>query len=314
MHNILFLIAFIFFTTPSVGQLNLVPNPSFEDTVSCPSFLDNMLVQDWSSFGNSSDYYNGCSVTGMNVPNAVFGYQPAHTGTAFCGVATYFKGNSVLTNNYREFIGAQLLNSLQIGTRYYFSFYAVSAQNGVGYFSNNIGLRFFTNPYSKINPAPLDNFAHIKLDTLLTDTVNWHKISGSFIADSNYQYVAIGNFFDYLNTDTLVYITFPQCAYSYIDDVCVTTDSIYNESWTGLRDVEPNEVLIWPNPVQDYFQYKSAGRIDEIKIVDSRGRFIKSEKVNAREGRIDVGDVSAGVYFASFSNEKSISVYKFLKF
>jgi hypothetical protein len=70
----------------------------------------------------------------------------AHSGSAFCGVVTYFKGNSVLSNNYREFIGAQLLNSLQIGTKYYFSFYAVSAQNnGVGFFSNNIGLRFFTN-------------------------------------------------------------------------------------------------------------------------------------------------------------------------
>ncbi|MBK9638300.1 MAG: T9SS type A sorting domain-containing protein [Bacteroidetes bacterium] len=297
------------------AQLNLVPNPSFEDTVSCPLGLDNMQeVLGWTSFGNSADYFNGCSIS-MNVPNTPFGFQSSHSGNAFCGVINYWKGNSFLTNNYREFIGVQLVNSLQVGTKYYFSFYAVSAQsNSIGYFSNNIGLRFFTNSYSKTNPAPLDNFAHIKLDTLLTDTVNWLKISGSFIADSSYQYVSIGNFYDYLNTDTLVYLTFPQCAYSYIDDVCVSTDSLYNETWTGLQNIEPSEVQIFPNPVQDYFQFKSIHKIDEIIIYDSRGRWIKSELVNSTEGRINMGSISDGIYVALFRKEKSISVHKFLKF
>lgn len=43
----------------------------------------------------------------------------------------------------------------------------------MGFFSNNIGLRFLNNSYDKLNPAPLDNFADIKLDTLLTDTVTY---------------------------------------------------------------------------------------------------------------------------------------------
>ncbi|MBK9639392.1 MAG: hypothetical protein IPO63_16905 [Bacteroidetes bacterium] len=305
----------VFFNLPlAEAQINLVPNPSFEDTVSCPIGLDNMQeVLGWTSFGNSADYFNGCSIS-MNVPNTPFGFQSSHSGNAYCGVINYWKGNSVLTNNYREFIGVQLVNSLQVGTKYYFSFYVVSAQNNsIGYFSNNIGLRFFTNSYSKTNPAPLDNFAHIKLDTLLTDTVNWLKIRGSFIADSNYQYVSIGNFFDYLNTDTLVYTTFPQCAYSYIDDVCVTTDSIYNETWTGLHDDELNVVKIWPNPVLDYFQYESKQKIDEIIIYDSRGKFIISEQVNSRGGKL-ILELFPRVFILPCLEKKAISVYKFLKF
>ncbi|MBK7964473.1 MAG: T9SS type A sorting domain-containing protein [Bacteroidetes bacterium] len=305
----------LFFAGVGNAQVNLVPNPSFEDTANCPQFLDNMLVQNWSSFGNSADYFNSCSSTGMNVPNTAFGYQPSHSGSAYCGVITYWKGNSVLTNNYREFIGVQLVNSLQVGNKYYFSFYVVSAQNNsIGYFSNNIGLRFFTNTYSKTNPAPLDNFAHIKLDTLLTDTVNWLKISGSFIADSSYQYVSIGNFYDYLNTDTLVYLTFPECAYSYIDDVCVTTDSLYNETWTGLQSIDLNDITIWPNPIQNYFQFSAKKQINEFTIYDSRGKLILSENVNAVEGRIEFDILSAGIYFAVFRRERDFSVQKFLKF
>jgi Secretion system C-terminal sorting domain len=304
----------VFFILPlAEAQINLVPNASFEDTVACPSFLDNMLVQDWSSFGNSADYFNGCSST-MNVPNAVFGYQPSHSGSAYCGVVTYLKANSPNGNNYREFIGVQLLNPLQIGIKYYFSFNAVSAQsNSIGFFSNNIGLRFFTNSYDKFSPAPVDNLSHLKLDTLLTDTVNWHKVSGSFISDSAYQYVCIGNFYNYLNTDTLVYILYPECAYSYIDDVCVTTDSLYNETWTGIYSVEPNEVQIWPNPVQNFFQFKSNQRINEISIYDSRGKLITIVNVNSMEGRINLGIISEGIYFASFRKEKTILVYKFIK-
>jgi hypothetical protein len=316
MNAIKIFLLLLFFAGVGNAQVNLVPNPSFEDTVNCPLGLDNMQeVLGWSSFRNSADYFNGCSMTPMNVPNTAFGYQPSHTGNAYCGVITYWKGNSVLTNNYREFIGVQLLNSLQVGTKYYFSFYAVSAQNNsIGYFSNNIGLRFFTNIYSKTNPAPLDNFAHIKLDTLLTDTVNWLKISGSFIADSSYQHVSIGNFYDYINTDTLVYLTFPQCAYSYIDDVCVTTDSLYNETWTGLQNIVLNEIHIWPNPIQNYFQFNAKQLIDEVAIYDCRSKLIKSENVNALEGRIEFDVLSGGIYLAVFRRESDVSVHKFLKF
>jgi hypothetical protein len=77
MRTLITILIVLFILPQAKAQINFVPNPSFEDTVFCPQFLDNMPdVQDWSSFGNSADYFNGCSVTGMNVPNAVFGYQP----------------------------------------------------------------------------------------------------------------------------------------------------------------------------------------------------------------------------------------------
>ncbi len=310
----LILLILLVLSRPSHAQLNLVPNPSFEDTVYCPFGLDQMdAATGWSSYGNSPDYYNACNHFSTSVPNANFGYQFAHSGTAMIGLDTYHKAISPVGNNYREYAGVELSMPLQTGTKYYFSFYAVLAERYTGFASNNLGLRFFTSSYSFSNPAPLDNFSQLKFDSLLTDSINWHKISGSFIADSNYSYVCIGNFYNCLNTDTLVVTPFTTIAYYYVDDVCVTTDSLYNETWTGLHDVALNEIHIYPNPIQNYFQYKSNQLIDEILIYDSRGRIIKSEKVNSMEGRINLEILSEGIYFASFRKEKTISVYKLLK-
>lgn len=309
------LIFIVLISRTSYSQLNLVPNPSFEDTVICPTGLDNMTeVLSWFSFGNSADYFNTCSSV-MNVPNTSFGYQSAHSGNAFCGVATYLKANHPNGNNYREYIGVQLTSILQIGTRYYFSFYSVAADKGsTGFLSNNIGLRFFSSAYSKFNPAPLDNFSHVKYDSILVDSINWLKISGSFIADSNYQYVCIGNFYDYLHTDTLAYIPFPFSAYYYIDDICVTTDSLFNETWTGIHDIEQDYVQVFPNPAHEFVQFKSNQIIDEVRIFDSRGKYIRKEDCNSMECRIMIEGLDEGLYFICFGNSKYASVRRIVKF
>jgi hypothetical protein len=314
MKHLILLLLFIS-ATNSYAQLNLVPNPSFEDTVECPQFLGQIdAAEGWSTYRNSPDYYNGCNNSNaITVPNANFGFQLAQSGYAMIGLDTYAKKNSTVGNNYREYAGAELLFPLQIGVKYYFSLYAVLAERYTGFASNNLGLRFFTNSYSLSNPAPLDNFSHMKFDYLLTDSINWNKISGSFVADSNYQYVCIGNFYEYMNTDTLIVTPFATIAYYFVDDICVTTDSLYNETWTGLPDIEQNQISIWPNPIQNYFQFNSYQQIDEIKIYDSIGKLIKSEKVESQEGRINMEILSEGIYFASFRKEKTISVYKLLK-
>jgi len=314
MKKLFLLFLLILKNHPSEAQMNLVNNPSFEDTLYCPvggNQLDAAIG--WSSFRNSPDYYNACNKNYLNIPNANYGYQFANTGNAYSAVATYYKYNSPSGNNYREFAGNQLNTQMQIGMKYYFSFYAVLAERYTGFASNNIGLRFFTNSYSISNPAPIDNFSHLKFDSLLTDSIYWHKVSGSFIADSNYNYVCIGNFYDYLHTDTLIVTPFATSAYYFIDDVCVTTDSIYNETWTGLNEVSPTGIKFWPNPLQDYFQFNSSQIIDEINIYDICGKLLKCERVNSLEGRINLGMISKGIYIASFKKENNISVYKFFK-
>ena len=58
---------------------NLVPNPSFEDYCSCPDNSGQVYrAIGWTSFGNSSDYFNCCAPPGaQSVPLNPSGYQCA---------------------------------------------------------------------------------------------------------------------------------------------------------------------------------------------------------------------------------------------
>ncbi len=307
----------LFFSRVSNAQLNLVPNPSFEDTVYCPNgFIRLDACQSWLNFGNSPDYWNSCTPI-FGIPNnpSSLSYQYAHSGNGMAGLVLYRRPNAPSGPNSREFIGVQLTQPLSIGQKYFFSCYINFTGNPlISIACNKFGANFSTQSNDSCCPPLLNNNPKIYSDSILSDSVQWFRISESFIADSAYMFLGLGNFFTDSNTDTLHFGTYPDVSYYYVDNVCLTTDSIYNETWTGLQNSELNEIHIWPNPIKNYFQFSAKQKIDEVAIYDCRGKLIKSENVNALEGRIEFDVLSAGIYFAVFRRERDFSVQKFLKF
>ncbi|MEJ7610756.1 MAG: T9SS type A sorting domain-containing protein [Ferruginibacter sp.] len=217
------------------AQTNLVPNYSFETFSSCPNGEDQVQkATGWSKYSqniSTPDYYNACAPsTGFGVPKNALCFQQAYgNGNAYMGVVTY--ASTIV--NYREHIGIQLTQPLIIGQKYFISFNTVMAElnfNGslVGMPSNNIGIRLSNIPYTPTSPAPIDNFVHLRSIDVINDSINWIHISGSIIANSAYQYLSIGNFFNDQNTDTIHY-SCGSCtnaaSYYLVDDICVSTDS-----------------------------------------------------------------------------------------
>jgi hypothetical protein len=78
------------FVTVSKGQ-NLVQNPSFEDSLSCPMASgDIAMATGWTTLCASPDYFYTCSASNSyGVPNNIFGYQMPASGNAYSGFATY---------------------------------------------------------------------------------------------------------------------------------------------------------------------------------------------------------------------------------
>src|SRR5207253_1670664 len=99
--------------------------------------------------------------------------------------------------------------------------------------TNKIGALIATYQYyDTTGKTSFKNYATLYADSIIKDSINWTKISGSFIADSIYKYLIIGAFFDNAHLDTLN-LPFDtngnshnQVSYYYIDDVCVSTDSL----------------------------------------------------------------------------------------
>jgi len=211
---------------------NLVYNGNFEDYTICPSSSGGVQnCVGWFSAASSPDYFNVCaSSMAFLVPNNSWGYQQPYDGNAYMGGATYFQNYA-----YREPVRGTLIESLVAGTTYYVSFKVSLAEMQSNCGSNKIGALFTTLQYTNLsNPAPIVNYAQVYTNDIITDTANWTTVSGTFVADSAYNYVMIGNFFD--NSQTDIHILGSQLnslySYYYIDDVCVSTDA-------SLCDVQP---------------------------------------------------------------------------
>ncbi len=224
------LVSFFLVSAVCFGQ-NLVPNPSFEEYSVCPNNLDQVnITLDWHSSRLSPDYLNACAQGYSSVPNNYWGSQNPASGSAYCGFAAMYGPGDV-----REYLGATLLTPLQIGKRYFASmkvslFY--SGNNTLNCAVNKLGLLFTTNEYSEQSPITVCNRAQVYSSTIISDTSSWVTIRQSFVADSSYTEINVGNFFADSLTD-FIQIQGQICdAYYYVDEICVSEDSSYL-CWTN---------------------------------------------------------------------------------
>jgi len=310
----------VFIVGRSWGQ-NLVPNPSFEDTLGCPQgYPDlNTKCQYWKSFRITPDYMNNCSsVCGYYNQ---YGYQAPHSGSAYAGIGVY----AVTVPNEREHIGVQLTSQLTIGAKYYISFFVSPSWNNLltNIACNKIGALVTTYQYSDPDGVyPLPNSCTTKTDSVITDTLNWYQIFGSFIADSTYQYLVIGSFFDDAYVDTLhfPYLVVPQVSYYYLDDVCLSADSLFALSWTGLQQpfLYQNNISLSPNPVQNLLtiNFPSPSSAATIAVYDVAGRkIVLPTTYSNNKAELTTTTLPNGIYLLQITNNKTgvSEVGKFVK-
>ena len=306
----------------NLSAQNLVPNPSFEDTVGCPiggmgHSMDKVVG--WENYGNSPDYYNACAPAyDGSVPLNGVGFQYAATGNAYCGFITYCKG--VPTPTCAEFIGSQLSSPLSIGTKYYVSLKVNLTAEPLADLccaTNKIGVLFSTKAYSEFILPPINNFAHIYSDFIITDTIMWTFISGSFIADSAYQHIIIGNFFDTINMNIMSINDSLYFAYYYVDDICVSEDSVACNSTVGIY--EPNfskDIYVYPNPSKgkELIRITSRNFISSIEIYNISGKLIISKKPKANFTEFFMPELANGMYLIKVTTGEQLFYHKLIHY
>ena len=99
------------------AQVNLVPNPSFEDNFNClnNNYYLEEFIYNW--FGGKG-YYNTCRTFDFSVPSNISGNQSPNSGNAYCGI--YTRG---VSGQLRQYIQVKLLDTLHPNNRYRVSFY-----------------------------------------------------------------------------------------------------------------------------------------------------------------------------------------------
>lgn len=259
---LLFFMAFSF----AVNAQNLVPNYSFENRINCINQDDEFVgfVTNWTgqaASGGLSLFTSACSDTSVKyssagVPLNIDGFQYAHTGNSYIGIQTYVLAGKAYYN-YRNYAEAQLIDTLKMGQRYYTTFF-VSLGDSVDYACSDIGA-YFSDSALSFNGSTVKSYlipqvANDPIKNPLTDTLNWMKVSGSFVAQGGEKYIVIGNF----KTDSASVTQYmgnrspdESTDYYYIDDVIVSPDSSYADSLfasvNNLTNAQLN-VNLYPNP------------------------------------------------------------------
>lgn len=278
---------------------NLVSNFSFEDTISCPDNVSQITkCKDWYSCGPTPDYFNACSKGNTGVPENFPGWQEPEFGNAYSGLYVEFS-----VKDYREVIGHTLKNQLTIGKKYFIGF-KVSLSDKSKLASNNLGVLFCTNSRQTTTlPMKAVNYAHVYSADIVDNYEDWTIISGSFIADSNYTYLMISNFF----SDSLSKYQLSESpaalnggSYYYIDDVCISEDSVFcfktlnNETTLNIE----NSIHVFPNPFMDVIKISFVELIEVYDFtlydVNLRQVFFGSFTEDAN---IDVSELPRGVYY-----------------
>ncbi|MBX2982474.1 MAG: T9SS type A sorting domain-containing protein [Flavobacteriales bacterium] len=321
----------LFVATTRCEAQNLVPNGSFEEADSCVfglGFLDSEHgagPHDWFSAYGTPDYLQTCLPYGAvnGLPLNVFTYQEPYEGTSCLGLFSYYQNGS---DEQREWAMVELMEPLVQGQTYYASFYANTAFGGNAAYqtiwlaSNNIGMVFSVEarPWEFLDSDPDQlNFAHVHRLEILSDTIGWTLVSGSFVADSAYQYLMVGNFFSNAMTDTLHFAPqvpppawYPR-GYTLIDKVCVSANPQGCDLVQKIFPVEDQEISLYPNPASGQLLIFGA-QGEEGAIRDFLGRIIWRDKVTSDLWLVDVSHWARGPYVLDLEKENKHSSFKFV--
>jgi gliding motility-associated-like protein len=285
------------------AQQNLVPNGSFEDTLSCPNNAGqvNYSTHWFDPTKTSSDYFNSCCTNNIaGVPNNVAGFKYCYNGNAMMGLATYFSSSP----NYREYIAVKLNEKLDSNVSYCISFY-VSPSGSCKYSSNGLGIGLLSDTIGIYSYY----FNTIILPETFVDTTNiidtskWSRIEIKFINKKyNSQYLIFGNFYNDSQVNTsVINNSGGELAYYYIDKVelvkCEETilqiPNVITPNNDGINDT-------WQFDLQESANCIIYNRWG-IKVFETHKQFIKWD------GRTTSGEsCSAGTYYYIIQTETEI--------
>jgi len=297
------------FCCETKGQTNLVYNGDFEiyDTcvtnISTPGDLQIEHCLGWTAPTKlgTSDYFNVCNNATFahqaGIPKNNLGYQPAYNGNGYCGfLASIVDSSGGQPYIYREYVQTKLTQFLEKNKSYNFSFYVSNCGESTTHSLMKIGALFSSNSYTANNYAPIIVTPQIINKTnFLTDTLNWMKIEGNFIANGDENYLTIG-YFENETIDTLNNFYDPfnpyyrVIVYYYVDGVSLTE--------LPCNETIPN--IFTPNGdgVNDYFEFVICNVL-QLNIYSRWGNKVFESKYHfSWDGRTTSGEpCNAGTYY-----------------
>ena len=244
MKRLLMIILFTCACLELRAQVNFVLNPSLENDTACPYAYDQIFFANyWQSLDtlyvpDSAAYYGLCAAEYCNVcatyyditiPSAARYYQYPRTGNGMAQVQMFANGTTGLPYpDYRDYLQGHLYKILTAGKSYCVTYY-VNLTEASGFAINHIDAFLDDGTIDTAGYyCGVPNMAIIPqiVETdIITDTMNWVKIQGSFISNGTERFITITDFKDSAHTAKSA-VTYPsgaggQFTWYLVDDVSV---------------------------------------------------------------------------------------------
>lgn len=172
-------------------------------------------------------------------------------------------------------------------------------------FSNLFPQDIFNTPF--VDTLNRKNWFCPDTTAILTDSINWVKISGVYSALGNEKYAYLGSFFK--NT-TAPFIELPLqpdlggIGYVYIDDLSIWE---IGPTPVGVSESVANKagVSVYPNPSNGEFTLAITnynGSPMQLVVTDLAGRIVLKQPISRANTVIDGNKLAAGIYVCSLLN------------
>lgn len=208
-------------------QENIIPNASFEEFDGFPigwyykgTDFDDVVKYWFSPTIASPDVYGPRVRVPATWADKGFGKQSAHTGQAMAGITVYGCGTG--KPHCREYIQIQMKEPLVIGQAYNIEFWVAHLEGSMRV--NQIGAYFSETAVKVKTDNCLNLIPQVKSEVVLSaERGSWTKFSAKFVAQTEAEWLVIGNFSDDKQTTAIT----PPVAmalnfgYYYIDDIVV---------------------------------------------------------------------------------------------
>ncbi|MBK8339249.1 MAG: T9SS type A sorting domain-containing protein [Flavobacteriales bacterium] len=293
---------FLFLTSLVLATMataqNLVPNPSFEDTVDCetPTQCQLLKATHWRNPNTATpDVWDADLVRECGFPmdsTEIFGYQAPFHGSRCSGLYFWFGPGS---SDTREYLMIQLTSSLTSGSAYRVGL-NYSRRDDFKWATDHIGVWLGTDSVFENTPNWLSLTPQVRLydpnSPYLSEADLWVELADTLFAQGGEHWMIIGNFdvADSVNGIQVIPVGWSY-AYYYIDQVSL---------------VHLGEVQALPEPLLQVqliagslqIQLPFGFQAQEITVRDVSGRSVLTQPIRSASSpiQVDLEDLSAGIY------------------
>lgn len=298
---IFFTLIFTSFFSEANAQ-NLIPNPGFEEPCQSGTLGNGFFgAPGWyNANAGTFDFYTtgatdaacGMSAANPGIWSSYGEFQLPYEGQNMTGGIMFSEPFCI-----RETLQCKLLAPLEADRIYCFSM-RVCMSSLYDFACNGVGMGLSNDSITDFSGSCLIDVAQLvqlQNGQILSDTMNWFLLTGSFVATGGESYLTIGN----LRTDNELSVlpfnggTNLPYSYYYFDDLRLEQCAA-----NTIANVASEVISIFPNPSTDHFTIGGISTSDAWQVFDLTGQLIK--KGNGPD--VITADMASGVYILVGNN------------